>query len=40
MYARLSPIAHEHIDFPGRYAFTHADPKTGLRPFHEPGAEA
>ncbi|MEV3926081.1 Tn3 family transposase [Actinomadura coerulea] len=40
MCARLSPIAYEHINFLGRYAFTRADPKAGLRSFHDPAAEA
>jgi hypothetical protein len=34
MCARLSPIAFEHINFLGRYAFTRADPAAGLQPFH------
>lgn len=38
MCARLSPIAYEHINFLGRYAFTRADPAGGLRPFHDPAA--
>jgi hypothetical protein len=25
-----------HINFLGRYAFTHADPAAGLRRFHDP----
>ncbi|MFB4320721.1 Tn3 family transposase [Actinomadura sp. 21ATH] len=39
MCARISPIASEHIDFLGRYAFTRADASSGLRPFHDPAAE-
>ncbi|MBT2407338.1 MULTISPECIES: Tn3 family transposase [unclassified Streptomyces] len=40
MCARLSPIAYEHINFLGRYAFTRADSGAGLRPFHDPTQEA
>ncbi|WP_425458585.1 Tn3 family transposase [Actinomadura decatromicini] len=40
MCARLSPIAYEHINFLGRYAFTRADADAGLRPFHDPAQEA
>ncbi|MGK5555971.1 Tn3 family transposase [Actinomadura kijaniata] len=39
MCARISPIAYEHINFLGRYAFTRADASSGLRPFHAPAAE-
>jgi TnpA family transposase len=39
MCVRLSPIAYEHINFLGRYAFTRADSGTGLRPFHDPTPE-
>ncbi|GAB2859000.1 Tn3-like element Tn3 family transposase [Actinocorallia aurea] len=39
MCARLSPIAFEHINFLGRYAFTRADATAGLRPFHDGFAE-
>ncbi|GAA1003343.1 hypothetical protein Aple_003330 [Acrocarpospora pleiomorpha] len=35
MCARLSPIAFDHINFLGRYAFTRADLATGLQPFHQ-----
>ncbi|WP_123665791.1 Tn3 family transposase [Actinocorallia herbida] len=38
MCARLSPIAFEHINFLGRYAFTRTDAAAGLRPFHDPQA--
>ncbi|WP_242895556.1 hypothetical protein [Actinomadura litoris] len=34
------PIAYEHINFLGRYAFTRADADAGLRPFHDPTQEA
>lgn len=40
MCARRSPIADEHITFLGRCALTCADPKAGLRPLHDPAAEA
>ncbi|WP_433539398.1 Tn3 family transposase [Streptosporangium sandarakinum] len=40
MCARLSPIAYEHINFLGRYAFTRADVGSGLRPFHDVPAPA
>jgi hypothetical protein len=40
MCARLSPIAYEHINFLGRYAFTRAEVAAGLRPFHDPAQEA
>ncbi|WP_246268688.1 transposase [Acrocarpospora macrocephala] len=35
MCARLSPIAYDHINFLGRYAFSRADLAAGLRPFHD-----
>ncbi|MEU7002510.1 Tn3 family transposase [Nonomuraea sp. NPDC046570] len=35
MCARLSPIAYEHINFLGRYAFTRAEVAGGLRAFHD-----
>ncbi|WP_188196843.1 Tn3 family transposase [Nonomuraea sp. SYSU D8015] len=40
MCARLSPIAYDHINFLGRYAFTRAEVGGALRPFHQadPGA--
>ncbi|GAA3097523.1 hypothetical protein GCM10017600_87820 [Streptosporangium carneum] len=40
MCARLLPIAYEHINFLGRYAFTRADTSGALRPFHEVSANA
>lgn len=40
MCVRPSPIAYEHINFLGRYAFTRADLEAGLRPFHTPSADA
>lgn len=39
MCARLSPIAYEHINFLGRYAFTRAEVAAGLGPFHDPAHE-
>lgn len=39
MCARLSPSAYEHINFLGRYAFTHAKTGAGLRPFHDPAQD-
>jgi TnpA family transposase len=39
MCARLSPIAYEHINILGRYAFTRAEVAAGLRPFHDPAHE-
>lgn len=39
MCARLSPIAYEHINFLGRYAFTRADLEAGQRPYHTPSAD-
>ncbi|MGV9777436.1 hypothetical protein [Streptosporangium sp. NPDC003464] len=40
MRARLSPIAYDHIDFLGRYAFTCADVAAGPRAFHDGGLPA
>ncbi|MFI6392563.1 Tn3 family transposase [Nonomuraea sp. NPDC050540] len=35
MCARLSPIAYDHINFLGLYAFTRAEVSGGLRAFHD-----
>ena len=39
--ARISPLAHRHINFLGRYAFTlpEAVARRELRPLREPGSE-
>ena len=39
--ARVSPLAHRHINFLGRYAFTlpEAVARGGLRPLRDPNSE-